>query len=424
MSTGLDVGVLRAGAVLAPLVLTAALWLAAPTVRLRGAAVLAALWNVIGLLAVNALAVHLGWWSFGTSGTQWAGVPVDVVLGWALLWGAVPVLLLPWVNIVASATVLIVADALVMGSLQPLVTLSGTWLYGEIVAVATCLVPGAALGYLTARSKGLRTRVGLQVVLFSALLLFLCPAVTFAATGTSWQQVSADIGGPVDLVLAQGAALVAIVALRAVADFARAGGTPYPWDPPTRLVTAGPYAFVANPMQLAGVLLLVLTAAITAQPTLVAAAALALMFSVGLAWWSERDDLIRRFGDTWLRYRHEVRNWLPRWTPYPDRPQAWLYVAVSCDPCSSVGDWLSRRHPIALTIEPAEEYPEPLRRIRYECEDGLTLSGTRAAGAALEHVSLGYAMVGWLLRAPVLASFLQLLADAVGAGPRSVTGGN
>jgi len=65
----------------------------------------------------------------------------------------------------------------------------------------------------------------------------------------------------------------------------------------------------------------------------------------------------------------------------------------------------------------AEDHPGSLRRIRYEDADEVVLSGTHAVGVALEHVSLGYALLGWLMRAPGLAWFVQVLADAVGGGP-------
>ena len=40
--------------------------------------------------------------------------------------------------------------------------------------------------------------------------------------------------------------------------------------------------------------------------------------------------------------------------------------------------------------------------------------------AAPEHVSLGYAVLGWVMRAPVLSWLVQLLVDAVGGGPRRI----
>lgn len=263
----------------------------------------------------------------------------------------------------------------------------------------------------------LRVRVALQVALFGAILLFVIPATTFAVTGVSWAVV--DIGGPVDGFLLQAVALFVVVALRAVVDFAHHGGTPFPWDPPQGLVTSGPYAFVANPMQMVAVVVLLLGAAIAGQPGLVLAAALVAVFAGGIAGWHEREQLSARFGADWTAYRRAVHDWIPRWRPYERRASARLYVAVSCDPCSQVGAWLSARRPVGLAIEPAEDHPENLRRVRYE-SDSVVLQGTRAIGAALEHIDLGWAVVGWLMRAPVLAWFVQLLADAVGAGPRPV----
>ena len=416
MSTGLDVTALRSAAVLVPAALAAALWFAAPAGRVGAA--LATLWNAVWLSAVNAIAVVAGWWAFGTEGAMWAGVPVDVILGWALLWGAVPVLLAEWVSPVVSGGVLIAGDLLAMGALAPLVVLGPDWWRGEALAVAVGLAPGVVLGWLTFRGRGLWTRAVLQVALFGAILLFVVPATTFALTGVTWARVAARFGGPLDSILVQVAALLVVIALRAVAEFADHGGTPFPWDPPQRLVTSGPYAFVANPMQLVAVLLLLLGAAIVDQPALVLAAGVGAVFAAGIAGWHERGELRERFGDPWVAYRHGVRDWWPRWRPYPHRTPARLFVAVTCDPCSAVGAWLARRSPVALTIEPAEHHPDDLRRVRYESAS-IALDGTRAIGAALEHLGLGWALVGWLMRAPVLASFVQLLADAVGAGPRS-----
>lgn len=415
MTTGLDVTVLRSGAVLVPAALAAALWLAAPGGRIGAA--LATLWNAVGLAGVNAVAVAAGWWSFGTEGLMWAGVPIDVIFGWAVLWGAVPVLLAQWVNPVVSVAVLIACDVLAMGSLEPLVRLRTDWAYGEALAVAVCLLPGVVLGWSTARGRNLWCRVTLQVVLFGAILLFAIPATTFALTGSSWSDV--EVGGLADSVLLQAGAVVVVIALRAVADFAHHGGTPFPWDPPPHLVTGGPYAFVANPMQLAAVLILLVGAGVLNSAGLVMAAGVGVVFSAGIASWYERDQLLGRFGDEWIAYRASVHDWLARWRPYPNRAQARIYVAVSCDPCSEVAGWLQRRHPVALAIEPAEKHAEDLRRVRYE-SDVVVLQGTRAIGAALEHISLGWAVVGWLMRAPVLVWFVQLLADAVGAGPRAL----
>ena len=44
--------------------------------------------------------------------------------------------------------------------------------------------------------------------------------------------------------------------------------------------------------------------------------------------------------------------------------------------------------------------------------------GMVALARALEHVNLGWAFVGWIIRLPLVCAVVQLLADAVGRGPR------
>jgi hypothetical protein len=43
-----------------------------------------------------------------------------------------------------------------------------------------------------------------------------------------------------------------------------------------------------------------------------------------------------------------------------------------------------------------------------------------AVARAFEHVHLGWALLGFLMRLPVLCQLTQLLADASGAGPRTI----
>ena len=89
-------------------------------------------------------------------------------------------------------------------------------------------------------------------------------------------------------------------------------GTPLPLDATNRLVVAGPYRFIRNPMALAGF-------------GQIAAVALAFqsvsVFIYGLigaiAWHVivrpiEEKDLVEKFGETYLAYRSQVRCWIPK----------------------------------------------------------------------------------------------------------------
>jgi protein-S-isoprenylcysteine O-methyltransferase Ste14 len=301
---------IRAAALYLPIALTVALAARARPDRRRVAgALLATAWNVPGLLAVNLVAVEAGWWRFGVEDGTAAGVPVDLWLGWALLWGAVPVLATSG-RPAAVAALLVAADLVLMPLAGPVVDLDPTWPAGEAAAVAVCLVPGLLLGRWTATGTRLAGRVALQVVGFAGLVYFVLPTVVFAVVGGGWGPLLAR--APWQLALA-GLVLapVAAVALRAVREFAAHGGTPLPLDPPERLVTTGPYAHVANPMQLTCAVLLAGWGVLLASPAMVAAAGMAAAFSAGVAAWHEDAELDRRFGAEWRHYRRHVRLWLP-----------------------------------------------------------------------------------------------------------------
>ena len=261
------------------------------------------------------------------------------------------------------------ADLVLMPLAEPAVVLGGSWLVGEAVAVAVALVPGLVLGRWTAVPRRPGGRAALQVVAFTGLLFFVLPALVFEVAGAGWGPL---LDRPRWHLVAAAVVLApaAATALQAVREFATAGGTPFPLDPPTRLVTTGPYAYVANPMQLGATILLAAWGVLLASPEIVAAAAMGAVFSAGLATWSERADLTARFGDGWHRYRRRVRPWLPRRRPAVTEPGA-IHVATTCGPCAEVGRFLATRRTVGLTLTPAEA-----------CATPCAASPTTRAGAA------------------------------------------
>jgi protein-S-isoprenylcysteine O-methyltransferase Ste14 len=93
-------------------------------------------------------------------------------------------------------------------------------------------------------------------------------------------------------------------------------GTPWPFDPPKRLVVSGPYRFVRNPMEGSFVVIL-LGEAVLFRSIMVLFYAL-----VGLALLHAREALVeepglrKRFGESYEKYRNSVPLWIPRLTPY------------------------------------------------------------------------------------------------------------
>lgn len=405
--------VVRATCLYVPSMLVIALVLhVRPGRRRIAGALLATTWNLATLLALNVVAVRVGWWRFDVGPAEVAGVPADLWVGWALLWGAVPVLATRRLGICAVALVL--ADLVLMPLAEPVVVLDSAWLVGEAAAVAFCLLPGLLLGRWTAQDEQLPARAVLQVVAFTCLLFFVLPSLVFRVTGEDWGPL---LDRPRWHFVLAGITLapVAAMAVQSVREFAHAGGTPVPLDPPATLVTTGPYAYVANPMQLSGTILLAAWGLLLTSAAVVAAAAMSAAFSAGLAAWNEDAELGRRFGDGWHQYRQRVRLWLPSWRPAVANPGV-VYVAVSCEPCGEVGRFLEGRRPTDLELRPAEACPFPLQRISYE-QAGRQATGLAAIGKSLEHVNLAWAAVSWVGRLPVLEQVLQLINDAIGFGP-------
>ena len=415
----------RAASLYVTVMVSGALWVwRRPTARGVAGAVLASVWNLPVLLALHLAAAHFGWWRFDARGGLLLGLPVELYLSWVWLWGAVPALAFPSLPLGAVFVVALAADLVLMPAATPVVRLGPAWMLGEVVGLLVGLLPGQLLARWTSRDERLAERAILQVLTFTGLLVFVLPAIVIEGSGSTWLNPTARPAWQFSLI-AQALAFPALLGLTAVQEFVtRGAGTPVPFDPPRRLVTTGVYAYVRNPMQLSAVVLLFLLGLVLRNAWVSAAGVMAHFYSVGLAGWDEDEDLRQRFGEDWIAYRRGVRRWVPRLRPWrqTDRPPARLFVAEGCGMCREVGRWFEQRGARQLAIVPAESHPlGALTRITYEPGDGTRdATGVEAVARALEHVHLGWALLGCLLRLPVICQFAQLLTDASGGGPRKI----
>jgi protein-S-isoprenylcysteine O-methyltransferase Ste14 len=435
-----SVPLIRAAALYVPLALTAGVWLAwAPSPRARAAAILATAWNVPALLALHVAARRFGWWSFGVSDATIAGFPIDLYLGWAVAWGALPSLLGRRMPVAALVVLAVALDVIAMPRLAPVVELGETWLTGEVAATLTCLVPAQLLAVWTRSDSQVLRRAAFQAVAFAGLVLGALPAVILQQSGGSWSALTARPGWLTGMLI-QLLIVPALLGLSAVQEFAvRGKGTPVPFDPPKRLVATGPYAYVRNPMQLSAALVMLGWGAILESWWVAAGAIMAVVYGSGFAAGDEQGDLDRRFGDSWRAYAGAVRSWIPRWRPIDARALmeggalgavpgaesacgATLYVAEECGPCSQVRAWFEAHHPVGLTIVAAESHPSrSLTRITYDPGDGTgDSSGVAAVGRALEHINFAWALVGMFVRLPGVGWILQIVTDASGGAPKEL----
>lgn len=156
------------------------------------------------------------------------------------------------------------------------------------------------------------------IILFPATVLILIPAaILYLATNTRWaaQPVRPCQCHFWPALLFAGIGIVLCV--WTVTLFLRTGrGTPVPWAPPQKLVIAGPYRHLRNPM-IAGVLLILVAEALYFQSWPLAIWPVVLFtakqFYLPLV---EEKGLEKRFGDEYRAYRKNVPRWLPRLTPW------------------------------------------------------------------------------------------------------------
>lgn len=412
----------RAGALYVPVVTaTLAALVRRPGKRLAAGCLLSFLWALGTLVVLQWINEWFGFWSFNSGDVWFCGMPLELYLGWAVLWGLVPQLLFRRMALAYVAMVLGVADIWVMPLCQSVVPLSDTWPVGETIALLLVLLPAVAVARWTAEDTHLRVRVPMQVAISGMLFLGLLPELAFALRpGRRWAPL---LGSPKWLlqIELQVICLLAVPGLAAVMEFGERGeGSPIPFDPPKRLVTCGVYRYVANPMQMSCTVVMLAWAVVLRNVWYALGSLIALIYGVGLAAWDERMDLQERFGEEWRAYRAQVRNWRVRWRPYHAGAPARLYIAATCGPCSELRRWIEARRPVGLKLVDAETLAAgSIRRMRYEV-DGERLDGIRALARALEHLNAGWAFCGAVLRLPGVWQAVQLVMDASGLGPRDL----
>jgi protein-S-isoprenylcysteine O-methyltransferase Ste14 len=393
--------------------------------RLLAACLVGIAWVLPYLLVVQLLNLHFRWWRFHAQGGLLRGMPVDLFLGWAVLWGAIPILVFRRISVSFVVAIFLAIDLVLMPACHPVAELSSRWLLGESVALAFVLIPAQLFARWTLNDSHLYARAAWQVLLSGSVFLFLIPEIIFASRqGHGWGALLSQTAWLRNLEL-QGIALLGVLGVSAVQEFAeRGGGTPIPYDPPKRLVTTGFYRYIANPMQLSCALVMTAWGGVLRNPWVTVAGAVSFIYGMGIAGWDEAEDLKARFGEPWQRYRQHVQAWRFRLIPWhdSDAPPARLYVAETCGPCSEVRRWFESHHAIALEIVAAEDHPtRDLRRITYDPMDGgEPAEGVRAFARGVEHINLGWAFLGACLRLPAVSHFVQLLMDASGFGSQVI----
>lgn len=413
----LSLNSLQAVMTLIPVAIAVCLLLCVPTTtRFRTGIGLATAWNTMTLIPVNLIAVANRWWSFHDTTSKPFGLPLDLLCAWGVLWGAILFLIFSGRRFLMALLTAALFDLIVMPLCAPVITLGEGWLWGELLALCVCFAPGWWLASATIRDEHVGWRASLQAILAGGSLFWLLPSYALSISG---KNLVALIEGPawrVSLVV-NALLMTCVLGLAATQEFAARGrGTPFPFDPPKNLVTTGPYAYLANPIQTCTCLALLILAIALRDMYILGGACVALVYCGGIARWHHLETVEARFGADVKTYHQHIRNWLPRWRPWIIAPST-IYFARSCEICESTERLLRGLNPSGLTFEDAANHPTALRRVAYRYPDGGEVHGIEAIASALSHVNFAWALLGWCMRLPIIRSFLQIIVDGSGAVP-------
>lgn len=382
--------------------------------RQATAAMLGGLWQIPVLLLLNLVAQRMGWWHFRADAASVLGLPIDLWIGWAIWWGPIAVLMSRQWSPLLVVSAMVIADLVFMPRLEPLVVLGDRWLFGEAVAMLFGLLPAIVLARLTEADRMPVLRTCFHALGWGGYMLLVLPACVLAWEGRDYLEALTHASQPRwAIALAVGLPSL-LIGWAAAHEFALVGrGTPVPYDPPKRVVTSGPYASIANPMQLTSALVMATLAILTDSAAAWLLPATFLIFDGVFASWYNRAHIALAMPEDWTVYRTEVRDWRFRHRPYIARTAILRFPDAGRD--SKALAWLMRRVADGLDIEIMPSPPSLQRqRIVYVSSDpDLDASGIAAFGRALEHLGGIPAFAGWMMRLPGVYHFVELVAFLV-----------
>jgi len=299
-------------------------WLTRDDNRKLVGALFAFLYGLGTIFITHQIAIKFGWWTYGGDALMLMGLPVDVWLGGALLFGPVLSLAFPKVGpIYLVLPIIIGLHGTVFLSLEPLVYGGKGWLFGTIFVFLIAHIPAIYLSRWTACDRLLPQRAALLAFGFGFLAFVVQPSIVMTAMGGAWNLTNIAaarllIGLPV-------LGVCMIIGLSAVQMFVVHGeGTPIPLDNTKRLVRTGIYAYLINPMQLCSALSWIVIGFILSNVWVALSALMAWVFVAGMVRWHHRHDLLVRFPEGWPQYRANVSEWRPRWRPWIAEPASLL----------------------------------------------------------------------------------------------------
>jgi protein-S-isoprenylcysteine O-methyltransferase Ste14 len=152
------------------------------------------------------------------------------------------------------------------------------------------------------------------IVVWSIILVVIPYVITIVEDKAGIPRLSFQYQRPIALVLFVMISTLGVYAAYVMSTVGK--GTPLPLDHAKHIVVKGPYRYVRNPMAVSGIGQGLAVALFLGSPLVAAYALMGSMIWQLIFRPLEEDDLMRRFGEDFDRYRSNVACWIPRTKPY------------------------------------------------------------------------------------------------------------
>ena len=369
------------------------------------------LWVLLSLLTVNWICVELGLWSFNKEENLTIFIPFDLLFIWVVMWGILPFFILKGSKLLITAIALLWVDVIFMPYLEVygIITLEKYWLVGELLMILLVFIPG----YLWSKFSFTHKHTGLR-----SLLQFICVAIIYCLgipfITLTYFPVTLNFAAWYMPYVVQLGFIIAMPSIAALIDlYVKGNGTPFPYDPTTKLVRTGVYSYIRNPIQWSLTFLFIPLAIFYSSPILLIGVVVSLAYTIGVSNPQEFASMEERFGEEWNKYKVAVPAWSFLWRPITI-PVGIIYFKKECHSCSSIRSWFESRQPINLEFVYAEDYEAGiLQQVAYVDYRGQEVSSVKAIANALEHINLGWAVLGWFMRLPGINYVLQNIIDSM-----------
>ncbi|MDR0647703.1 MAG: isoprenylcysteine carboxylmethyltransferase family protein [Puniceicoccales bacterium] len=151
------------------------------------------------------------------------------------------------------------------------------------------------------------------VILLPFNVLVIIPAIVLYCSDYSWEMQNM-LGMMLGILLLIVGFCLAGWTMRLFVKIGK--GTAAPWDPPQKLVVAGPYCYVRNPMITSVLIMLIAESLLLGSGYIFGWFIAFLLGNIIYFPCFEEKDLEKRFGEDYLQYKHNVPRWIPRLTAW------------------------------------------------------------------------------------------------------------